>query len=497
MGQGHQSHDSQTSPDAGASSSGAWSPAHTQARGNGFAQDQLAGAQPDLACEHDGPAPPNPALGAPRAGAPTSKRDALSRHRRNRDKIDRIVRSGLAQQVDPTAGAQSRVNLLRNTCQWIDAGEADLYVMTPTHDAHLRPAIPANQNAYFDTRKKYDEDGADYDDTLDAAGQATVPDGVEAKFSSVAGSMGLDGVTMMLVDPMSFSEGDIVTFFIHEVQHDADQHNGGEWEVAQPAADPNMTAQAPQWAYNQYQSEFRAYWMMNPEGSGPDWFDPSSNTTVTNFNITAIDGGPDNTVGNADDVSKTVSTAFTNKRQQDIFNHMHSTRADNIYLDNAGSWTQSYAYLGHYYALDPAFKTMVDGYTQPVSGNLINSPRIQALSTAIAAGNFWDALQDLDDLDIGYLRDRAQSQPFWDQVQQDLGLVQQLMIDGYIDGTGTPYGPYQETVTVVAGDTLSAIADRYLSDTSRWREIYDLNKGVIGDDPNRIVPDQVLRMPAL
>ncbi len=408
------------------------------------------------------------------------------------------MRSGLAQMVDPSAGANSRVNLLRNTCQWIDEGEADLYVMTPTHDAHLRPAVPANQNAYFDTRKKYDEAGADYDDTVDASGNATNMDGVEAKFSSVAGSMGLDGITMMLVDPVSFSEGDIVTFFIHEVQHDADQHNGGEWEVAQPAADPNMTARAPQWAYNQYQSEFRAYWMMNPEGSSPDWFDPSSNTSVTNFNITAIDGGPDGTVGNADDITKTVSTAFTNKRQQDIFNHMHGGgRADNIYLDNTGSWTKSYAYLGHYYALDPAFKTMVDGYTQPVSGNLINSPRIQALSDAIAAGSFSNELQDLDDLDIGYLRDRTQSQPFWDQVASDLTLMQQLMVEAHVDGTGNPTGPYQETVTVVSGDSLSAIADRYLSDTGRWREIYDLNKDTIGKDPNRILPGQVLRMPAL
>ena len=498
MPQGHE-HAHDTSSDTTAAGPGATSAGFSQARGNSFVQDQLRAGEPaPESCEDHDHGAPNPAVGAVRADAPTTKRAALSRHRRNRTKIDRIIRSGLAQQVDPSAGANSRVNLLRNTCQWIDEGEANLFVMTPTHDAHLRPSIPADQQSYFDTRVQYDSDGATYDDTLDAAGQATNDAGVEAKFSTVAGSMGLDGVTMMLVDPVSFSEGDIVTFFIHEVQHDADQHNGGEWEVAQPAADPNMTDRAPGWAYNQYQSEFRAYWMMNPEGSGPDWFSPSTDVAVTNYNITAIDDGPDNTLGNADDITKTVSTAFTNERQEGIFNHMHlPARADNIYLDAAGNWTKSYAYLGHYYALDPAFKTMVDGYTQPASGNLINSPRIQALSEAVKAGDPWDALQDLDDLDIGYLRDRAASQPFWDQVDRDLTMMQAIMVGAYIDGNGSPNGPYQETVTVVRGDTLSAIADRYLSDTSRWREIYDLNKDVIGADPNHIEPDQVLRMPAL
>jgi nucleoid-associated protein YgaU len=302
---------------------------------------------------------------------------------------------------------------------------------------------------------------------------------------------------MTLVDPESHSEGAIVAFFTHEVQHDADQHNGGEWQVAQPAADPAATARAPQWAYNQYQSEFRAYWMMNPEGSGADWFSLSTDVAVTNFAITAIDAGPDGTLGNADDVSSTVSTAFTNKRQQDIFNHMHGGgRGDNIYL-RAGSWTKTYAYLAHYYALDPAFKTMVDGYTMPVSGNLINSPRIQALSEGVASGGFLVELFALDDLDIGYLRDRSASQPFWSQVDRQLSFLDKLIVETYIDNTGSPVGPYQETVTVVAGDTLSAIADRYLNDPGRWQEIYNLNRDTVGANPNHIVSDQVLQMPAL
>ena len=460
---------------------------------DGFQQQYgNAAMQEALACE-----PPDAELGASRAGAPTNKAEALARHGRNRDRVDRVIRSGLAQDVDPAAGANSRVNLLRNTCQWIEEGEADLFVLTPTHDAHLRPNIPVDKNAYFDTRLTYDQDGADYDETLNAAGQATNDVGLEAKFSQVAGSMSPDGRTMMLIDPISHSEGALVSFFVHEVQHDADQHNAGQpWKVSQPAADPAAQHRAPTWAYNNYQSEFRAYWMMNPEGSGADSFGSSTDTAVTNISITALRPGPDGKFGTADDISSTVSTAFTNRRQQDIFDHMFTPRTDNIYLDTAGAWTQSYAYLPHFYALDPAFKNMVDTYTQPASGNLINSPRIQALSAALPTSSFLSEVQALDDLDRLYLQDRSQSQPFWDQASRSLGIIPLTMLENMIDAP-TAVGPMPNTVEVVSGDTLSAIADRYLSDMARWQEIYKLNKSIIGADPNALSVGMELALPPL
>lgn len=48
---------------------------------------------------------------------------------------------------------------------------------------------------------------------------------------------------------------------------------------------------------------------------------------------------------------------------------------------------------------------------------------------------------------------------------------------------------------VRSGDTLSAIAARVLGSANRWPEIYDLNKGVIGSDPNMIRPGMVLQLP--
>lgn len=52
---------------------------------------------------------------------------------------------------------------------------------------------------------------------------------------------------------------------------------------------------------------------------------------------------------------------------------------------------------------------------------------------------------------------------------------------------------------VQSGDSLSAIAERAYNGSSEagWRRIYDVNKGVIGNDPNLIRPGQVLYIPVL
>ncbi|ASS74076.1 hypothetical protein CIG75_03135 [Tumebacillus algifaecis] len=58
-----------------------------------------------------------------------------------------------------------------------------------------------------------------------------------------------------------------------------------------------------------------------------------------------------------------------------------------------------------------------------------------------------------------------------------------------------PSAPAPKTHTVVSGDTLWALAKRYLSDGAKYMEIYNLNVGVIGKDPNLIRPGQVLKLP--
>lgn len=49
--------------------------------------------------------------------------------------------------------------------------------------------------------------------------------------------------------------------------------------------------------------------------------------------------------------------------------------------------------------------------------------------------------------------------------------------------------------TVKSGDTLSDIANEKLGDADRWREIYEANKEVVGDDPDTIQPGMELEIP--
>lgn len=42
---------------------------------------------------------------------------------------------------------------------------------------------------------------------------------------------------------------------------------------------------------------------------------------------------------------------------------------------------------------------------------------------------------------------------------------------------------------------LPGVAERLWGDAARWRELYALNRGVIGDDPRAIVPGQWLVLP--
>ena len=58
-----------------------------------------------------------------------------------------------------------------------------------------------------------------------------------------------------------------------------------------------------------------------------------------------------------------------------------------------------------------------------------------------------------------------------------------------------PAGGEGETYTVQKGDTLSKIAKHHLGDANAWRKIYDANKAVIGDNPDKIFPGQKLKIP--
>ncbi len=63
--------------------------------------------------------------------------------------------------------------------------------------------------------------------------------------------------------------------------------------------------------------------------------------------------------------------------------------------------------------------------------------------------------------------------------------------------TTTPAGPSGpgERHTVEATETLSDISEQYYGTQNRWRAIYDANREVIGDNPDRVPAGVVLRIP--
>ncbi len=55
--------------------------------------------------------------------------------------------------------------------------------------------------------------------------------------------------------------------------------------------------------------------------------------------------------------------------------------------------------------------------------------------------------------------------------------------------------PAWQTYTIVEGDTLYGISLEKLGEGSRWQEIYELNKAVIGLDPAVLKPGMVIKLP--
>ena len=70
-------------------------------------------------------------------------------------------------------------------------------------------------------------------------------------------------------------------------------------------------------------------------------------------------------------------------------------------------------------------------------------------------------------------------------------LVMNVEVSG--GGGGGDWGEAEgDTYTVKAGDSLSKIGQHH---GVAWRDIYEANKDVIGDDPDKIKPGQKLRIP--
>ena len=63
-------------------------------------------------------------------------------------------------------------------------------------------------------------------------------------------------------------------------------------------------------------------------------------------------------------------------------------------------------------------------------------------------------------------------------------------------GSGGGGGLGERSYTVESGDTLSHIAKAHYGKAGKWRAIFEANRDQI-DDPDRIFPGQVLKIPAI
>ena len=68
-------------------------------------------------------------------------------------------------------------------------------------------------------------------------------------------------------------------------------------------------------------------------------------------------------------------------------------------------------------------------------------------------------------------------------------------VQGGVASTEAAAPGSEQTYTVASGDTLSHIAQHFYGKASRWQAIFDANRDQL-DDPDRIRPGQVLKIPA-
>ena len=69
-------------------------------------------------------------------------------------------------------------------------------------------------------------------------------------------------------------------------------------------------------------------------------------------------------------------------------------------------------------------------------------------------------------------------------------------VQGGVTSTEAAAPGTEQTYTVASGDTLSHIARHFYGKASRWQAIFDANRDQL-DDPDRIFPGQVLKIPAI
>jgi len=327
-----------------------------------------------------------------------------------------------------------------NTAQWIEDKTSDgtlsFVILSPTHHPDkggLRP--------FFDATVKYPGRGGDYPET--AIDPTTPHPQVVWESPSTGGERSSSRGEIRLFMGGSTDDAAIRRRLIHEVQHVADRGDEEIGRAAEAAIKDRPPDVAPGskaddarlsksrnsavlWA--RYKSEFRAYWIQSwtesDRGYAPltGGMSPGDGTRLgnpLNQYAPSIEVSLPATDRNPCTPNKRTAT-FANERQRAIFDHLMKNDA-------------SYKFVRPY-VCDADFSAKVNAYTEPSGVNLVNSVRLDQLSTALrdcdkslkvdhsAVALVLAAADALDSVDRAFLR-LPEAKPFWDNAGAQLSSV--------------------------------------------------------------------------
>jgi hypothetical protein len=252
-----------------------------------------------------------------------------------------------------------------------------------------------------------------------------------------------------LIGTETMGDEEVRATIIHEVQHVADRTDRPARDVSNPIAPiyrvpgtppvggVNSTSLLSERDYNLYQTEFRAYWVMAEQGSVRDEFGSATQPAKNERTLPGPSG------------AQTIRTNFANERQENIFWHLV---------------TPGYDFIADAYTRDPAFKAMVDGFSMPTGGNLINSVRILELGDAIDACTPRLGERDplvrtvlaranaLDEIDRTFLRGSG-SGPFWEHALRMLSQRVFASLTRQLGPTPSPVGDFPPDPSMPQKDT--------------------------------------------
>ena len=116
-------------------------------------------------------------------------------------------------------------------------------------------------------------------------------------------------------------------------------------------------------------------------------------------------------------------------------------------------------------------------FTQDLGHVGIYVGKVNGVNQYIESTPSWNAWGVTTSADKGHPQGHNRQWAFWGKYH----------LINYVE----PIKPTQDIYTIVRGDSLSRIASRF---NMTWQELYELNKDVIGQDPNKIEVGMVLRL---